>query len=263
MPANMQTQQLSDKETLRYSRHLLLKEVGLEGQLTLKAATVAVVGAGGLGSPALLYLAAAGIGTLILIDDDTVELSNLQRQILYKVNHLGQQKVNAAGKVLASLNNQINIVTHSQKLSDANSDALFSNADIVLDCSDNFATRYTVNRFCVNNKTPLISAAALATQGQLMGFDFRQTDSPCYGCVFPKNDANPVVNCDNAGVISPLLGVIGSMQAQLTLNMLLGHCGGSVFITFDALSLKQQHFKMAKNLACRECASVSKEQLRF
>jgi adenylyltransferase/sulfurtransferase len=263
MPANMQTQQLSDKETLRYGRHLLLKEVGLEGQLTLKAATVAVVGAGGLGSPALLYLAAAGIGTLILIDDDTVELSNLQRQILYKVNHLGQQKVNAAGKVLASLNNQINIVTHSQKLSDANSDALFSNADIVLDCSDNFATRYTVNRFCVNNKTPLISAAALATQGQLMGFDFRQTDSPCYGCVFPQNDANPVVNCDNAGVISPLLGVIGSMQAQLTLNMLLGHCGGSVFITFDALSLKQQHFKMAKNLACRECASVSKEQLRF
>lgn len=262
MPANMQTQQLSDKETLRYSRHLLLKEVGLEGQLTLKAATVAVVGAGGLGSPALLYLAAAGIGTLILIDDDAVELSNLQRQILYKVNHLGQQKVNAAGKVLASLNNQINIVTHSQKLSDANSDALLNNADIVLDCSDNFATRYTVNRFCVNNKIPLISAAALATQGQLMGFDFRQTDSPCYGCVFPHSDANPVVNCDNAGVISPLLGVIGSMQAQLTLNMLLGHFGGNVFITFDALSLKQQHFKMAKNLACRECSSMSKEQLR-
>jgi len=254
--ADMQTQQLSDKETLRYSRHLLLKEVGLEGQLTLKAATVAVVGAGGLGSPALLYLAAAGIGTLILIDDDAVELSNLQRQILYKVNHLGQQKVSAAGKVLTSLNNQINIVTHSQKLTNANSDALLNNADIVLDCSDNFATRYTVNCFCINSKTPLISAAALATQGQLMGFDFRQTDSPCYGCVFPQNDANPVVNCDNAGVISPLLGVIGAMQAQLTLNMLLGHFEGSVFITFNALSLKQQHFKVVKDPHCKECMAV-------
>lgn len=249
----MQIGQLNDKETLRYSRHILLDEVGLEGQLTLKRSTVAVVGAGGLGSPALLYLAAAGIGTLILIDNDVVELSNLQRQVLYKVNHLGQQKVNAAGKVLTSLNNQINIVTHCKKLNNGNVAELLNYADIVLDCSDNFATRYTVNRFCINNKTPLISAAALATQGQLMGFDFRQTDSPCYGCVFPHSDANPVVNCSNAGVISPLLGVIGSMQAQLTLNMLLGHFKGNVFITFDALSLKQQHFKMAKDLSCKEC----------
>lgn len=249
----MQIGQLNDKETLRYSRHILLDEVGLEGQLTLKRSTVAVVGAGGLGSPALLYLAAAGIGTLILIDNDVVELSNLQRQVLYKVNHLGQQKVNAAGKVLTSLNNQINIVTHCKKLNNGNVAELLNYADIVLDCSDNFATRYTVNRFCINNKTPLISAAALAIQGQLMGFDFRQTDSPCYGCVFPHSDANPVVNCSNAGVISPLLGVIGSMQAQLTLNMLLGYVDGSVFITFDALSLKQQHFKIVKDLNCKEC----------
>lgn len=250
----MQIGQFNDKETLRYSRHLLLKEVGVEGQLTLKAATIAVVGAGGLGSPALLYLAAAGIGSLILIDDDVVELSNLQRQILYKVNHLGQQKVNAAGKVLTSLNNQINIVTHTQKLTGVNSETLLSSADIVLDCSDNFATRYTVNRFCKSSKTPLISAAALATQGQLMGFDFRHSHSPCYGCVFPQSDANPVINCNNAGVISPLLGVIGSMQAQLTLNMLLGYFKENVFITFDALSLKQQHFKMVKDVACKECS---------
>ncbi|MCQ8889401.1 HesA/MoeB/ThiF family protein [Pseudoalteromonas carrageenovora] len=244
---------LSDKETLRYSRHLLLKEVGLEGQLVLKATTVAVVGAGGLGSPALLYLAAAGIGTLILIDDDAVELSNLQRQVLYKVNHLGQSKVTAAGKVLTSLNNQIHIVTHNKKFDDNNAAELLNNADIVLDCSDNFATRYSVNRYCIANKTPLIAGAALATKGQLMGFDFRQNNSPCYGCVFTKSDSAPVVNCSNAGVISPLLGVIGSMQAQLTLNILLGHVEGSVFITFDALSLKQQHFKVVKDLNCKEC----------
>ena len=143
---------LSDKETLRYSRHLLLKEVGLEGQLALKAATVAVVGVGGLGSPALLYLAAAGIGKLILIDDDAVELSNLQRQVLYKVNHLGQNKVTAAGKVLTSLNNQIEIVTHCKKLDDNNAGELLKNADIVLDCSDNFAARYSVNRYCFTHQ---------------------------------------------------------------------------------------------------------------
>jgi molybdopterin-synthase adenylyltransferase len=244
---------LSEKETLRYSRHLLLKEVGLQGQLTLKAATVAVVGAGGLGSPALLYLAAAGVGSLILIDDDAVELSNLQRQVLYKINHLGQKKVAAAGKVLASLNNQITIVTHSEKLDKTNCNTLLKSADIVLDCSDNFSTRYGVNDYCIANKTPLICGAALATKGQLMSFDFRHSESPCYGCVFPQSDANPVVNCDNAGVISPLLGVIGSMQAQLTLNMLLGHARGSVFISFDALTLKQQHFKVAKDVACKKC----------
>ena len=253
MPANMQTQQLSDKEILRYSRHILLDEVGLEGQLTLKRSTVAVVGAGGLGSPALLYLVAAGIGSLILIDDDVVELSNLQRQVLYKVNHLGQNKVRAAGKVLASLNNQINIITHTQKLDDTNSALLLKSADIVLDCSDNFSTRYAVNRYCIANNTRLITGAALATQGQLMGFDFRQSDSPCYGCVFPQSSDAPVINCSNAGVISPLLGIVGSMQAQLTLNMLLGHFKGNMFITFDALSLKQQHFKMTKDLACKEC----------
>ncbi len=244
---------LSDKETLRYSRHLLLKEVGLEGQLILKAATVAVVGAGGLGSPALLYLAAAGVGTLILIDDDAVELSNLQRQVLYKVNHLGQQKVAAAGKVLASLNNQINIVTHANKLSEENSAALLTNADIVLDCSDNFATRYSVNRFCVAHHTPLISGAALTTQGQLIGLDLRDANSPCYGCIFPHSDAAAVVNCNNAGVISPLLGIIGSMQAQLTLNLLLGHVSGSTFISVDALTLQQQQFKVVKDPACKVC----------
>jgi molybdopterin/thiamine biosynthesis adenylyltransferase len=247
---------LNDKEMLRYSRHLLLSEVGLEGQLVLKASTVAVVGAGGLGSPALLYLASAGIGTLILIDDDVVELPNLQRQILYKVNHLGQHKVLAAGKVLGSLNNQINLVTYSKKLTDGNCHTLLNGADIVLDCSDNFNTRYRVNRFCVKTKKPLVAGAALAVKGQLIGFDFKEPNSPCYACVFPKQQVKTeAINCSNAGVISPLPGIVGSMQAQLALNMLLGHFTGSVFKTVDALSLKQQDFKVTKDTQCSQCTA--------
>lgn len=244
---------LSDKERIRYSRHLMLKEVGLEGQQILKTAHIAVVGAGGLGSPALLYLAAAGVGKLTLVDNDNVELSNLQRQILYKVNHLGQAKTQAASKVLASLNNQISIEPICQRLDEKNLADVLQGADIVLDCSDNFATRYLINRYCLAHTIPLISAAAIATQGQLMCFDFRNSDSPCYGCVFPQTDDQPVLNCDNAGVISPLLGVMGSMQSLLAVNILLGHKMGSEFIQFDGLTLQQLRFTPHKDSECAEC----------
>ena len=244
---------LSGKEQLRYSRHLMLKEVGLEGQLKLKAAHVVVVGAGGLGSPALLYLAAAGVGKLTLLDDDNVELSNLQRQVLYKVNHLGQQKVSAAGKVLSSLNNQITINTLNIQLSAENAEQIFTDATLVLDCSDNFNTRYVVNRFCLKLAIPLVSGAAIATDGQLMCFDFRDQHSPCYGCVFPRTADEPTLNCSNAGVLSPLLGVIGSMQALLAVNVILGHHQGSKFVRFDGLGLVQQQFKLSKAPQCAEC----------
>lgn len=245
--------ELSDKEQLRYSRHLMLKEVGLEGQLKLKAAHVVVVGAGGLGSPALLYLAASGVGELTLLDDDKVELSNLQRQVLYKVNHLGQAKVSAAGKVLGSLNNQITVNSIKQQLTEQNAEQIFAGATLVLDCSDNFTTRYTVNRFCLKTGIPLISGAAIASEGQLMCFDFRLSDSPCYGCLFPEQPQQQTLNCDNAGVLSPLLGVIGSMQALLAINLILGHHEGSQFVRFDGLSLTQQQFKLTKAAQCTEC----------
>lgn len=245
--------ELSDKEQLRYSRHLMLKEVGLEGQLKLKSAHVVVVGAGGLGSPALLYLAASGVGELTLLDDDKVELSNLQRQVLYKVNHLGQAKVSAAGKVLGSLNNQITVNTVEQQLTEQNAEQIFTGASLVLDCSDNFATRYTVNRFCLKAGIPLISGAAIASEGQLMCFDFRSPQSPCYGCLFPEQPTEQALNCDNAGVLSPLLGVIGSMQALLAINLVLGHQEGSLFVRFDGLSLTQQQFKLTKAPECTEC----------
>ena len=155
--------------------------------------------------------------------------------------------------MLASLNNQITIITHAEKLTQDNSAALLNNADIVLDCSDNFTTRYSVNRFCVQHKTPLISGAALATKGQLISLDLRNANSPCYGCIFPQSDIAPLINCDNAGVISPLLGIIGSMQAQLTLNMLLGHSSDCVFMSINALTLQQQQFKVVKDIDCKEC----------
>ncbi len=244
---------LSDKEQIRYSRHLLIKEVGLAGQKKLKSTHIVVVGAGGLGSPALFYLAAAGIGTLTLIDDDKVELSNLQRQILYKVNHMGQAKAQAAAKVISSLNNQIKVNPLCQKLDETNCSELLKGADIILDCSDNFTTRYLVNRYCLARSIPLVSAAAIATQGQVMSFDFRDENSPCYGCVFPQTDEQTALNCDNAGVLSPLLGVIGSMQSLLAINILLGHKAGSEFIQFDGLTLQQQRFSIQKDSECSEC----------
>ncbi|MEZ7206386.1 ThiF family adenylyltransferase [Pseudoalteromonas sp. DY56-GL79] len=244
--------ELNDKERLRYSRHLLLKEVGEQGQLALKQAHVAVVGCGGLGSPALFYLAASGIGKLTFVDDDDVELSNLQRQILYKVNHLGQQKSKAAAKVLASLNNEITLVPMNARLTDKNVVELLRDADIVLDCSDNFTTRYLLNRYCYQASKVLIAGAAIATQGQLMCFDFR-AKSPCYACVFPEGSQTSVENCDNFGVISPLLGVIGAQQALLTINVLLGHHQGSVFCTLDGMSLQQKQYGLSKNPECDCC----------
>ncbi|MCF6436506.1 HesA/MoeB/ThiF family protein [Pseudoalteromonas sp. MMG022] len=243
---------LSEKERLRYSRHLLLKEVGEQGQIKLKAAHVAVIGCGGLGSPALFYLAASGVGQLTFVDDDQVELSNLQRQILYKVNHLGQQKTQAAGKVLASLNNEISLAPINVALTEDNVADLLSEADVVLDCSDNFKTRYMLNSYCLTANKVLISGAAIATQGQLMCFDFRG-HSPCYACVFPKHTHAPMENCDNFGVLSPLLGVIGSQQALLAVNVILGHQRGCYFARIDARTLTHQPWQLAKDVQCTEC----------
>ncbi|NOU51038.1 HesA/MoeB/ThiF family protein [Pseudoalteromonas sp. JBTF-M23] len=245
---------LDDKERLRYSRHLLLKEVGEHGQLALKKAHVAVVGCGGLGSPALFYLAASGVGTLTFIDDDEVELSNLQRQILYKVSHLGQSKSQAASKVLASLNNCITLNPNRAKVTNENIHALLAQADVVLDCSDNFETRYLLNNYCLKSQKVLISGAAIATSGQVMCFDFRQS-GPCYACVFPKSDKVDNTNCDNFGVLSPLLGVIGAQQALLAVNTILGHHSGSFFASVDGLTLHQSVWNIAKDSKCRFCTA--------
>ncbi|TMP40095.1 HesA/MoeB/ThiF family protein [Pseudoalteromonas rubra] len=247
--------ELSDKERLRYSRHLLLNEVSEAGQLRLKQARVAVVGCGGLGSPALFYLAASGVGQLTFCDDDAVELSNLQRQILYKVSHIGQPKAKAAGKVLASLNNQISLIPQPVKLSRSNIDSILQDSDLILDCSDNFATRYLLNQYCVQHRKVLISGAALGTQGQFMTFDFR-VSSVCYHCIFPQSSAQPVLNCQNAGVVSPLLGIIGSMQAMKAVSLIISDVPDkhSEMIVVDALSLQQRQFTLERDTACSVCS---------
>ncbi|MBQ4813466.1 molybdopterin-synthase adenylyltransferase MoeB [Pseudoalteromonas luteoviolacea] len=247
--------ELSDRERLRYSRHLLLDKVSEAGQKQLKAAHVAVIGCGGLGSPVLFYLAASGVGKLSFFDDDKVELSNLQRQILYKVNHLGQEKSNAAKKVLASLNNDIELAPNSVRLNTENIDAMLSDVQWVVDCSDNFTTRYLINQYCYQNRKVLISGAAQGTQGQFGFFDYREQGA-CYACLFPEaSQSTEVLNCQNAGVMSPLLGIVGSMQAQAVCNGILGLAQGeNFFVTIDALTLSQRRFQLTKDPSCSVCS---------
>ncbi|MEI4548501.1 HesA/MoeB/ThiF family protein [Pseudoalteromonas spongiae] len=244
---------LSNQELIRYSRQLLLPEIDENAQLKLKAARVLIIGLGGLGSPAAFYLAASGIGKLTLVDHDEVELSNLQRQILYKISHIGQSKSKAAGKTLQALNNQVSISTLSQKLNEHNAKALIEDCDLVLDCSDNFKTRYLVNRLAKQFAKPLVSGAAMGWQGQLCIVDNRDDDTPCYECLFPNDNKNHAQNCDTLGVISPLLGVIGSQQAIAAILLLLGETNLPQFLQFDAQSFKQSAFSFAMSQTCTVC----------
>lgn len=249
--------ELSTKEQIRYSRQIMLDGMGVDGQLMLKNATVLVVGCGGLGNPALLYLAASGVGHIKLMDDDEVELSNLQRQIAFKVSHLGQSKAKAAAKVLGSLNNEIELEVINQKAEQANLETLVKGCDVVLDCTDNFATRFLINRVCVQAKVPLVSGAAIAFEGQLGVFDNRDSQSPCYACLFTKQPTNEAANCDSMGVVSPLLGVIGAQQAMLALQVILRQAISQTWFVYDAQTLQQRSFNITKNPDCWVCSSVN------
>lgn len=210
---------MDDGQLLRYGRHLLLEEVGIEGQERLLASTVLVVGAGGLGSPAALYLASAGIGRLILADGDTVELSNLQRQILHRNDSIGLNKAESGRRTLSALNPDIELLSLPLRLGSDSLERHVSEADVVLDCSDNFATRHAINRACFAQGVPLVSGAALRFDGQLSVFDPRNDDSPCYECIFPIDQPPEEVRCAVMGVFAPLTGVIGTMQAAEALKL--------------------------------------------
>ncbi len=250
---------LTNKETTRYSRHLLLKDIGEQGQEKLKQATVLIIGLGGLGCPAALYLAAAGIGKLILVDGDTVETSNLQRQIMYKANHVGQGKSASAEKSLYGLNSLVDVQAINQDVNASNITALVAKADVVLDCTDNFATRHLINQSCFTQGKTLISGAAIRGEGQFMVFDFANDKScPCYNCVFPQSAAEPTLNCQNSGVFGPVLGIIGSMQALETIKWLIGKAltsAGKLKI-FDGLTLQWMEFAMTQNPQCEVCAAL-------
>ncbi len=210
---------MNDQQLLRYSRHILLDEIGIEAQERLLASSALVVGAGGLGSPAALYLACSGIGRIVLADGDTVDLTNLQRQILHRDDRIGWLKAESGRQTLLEANPGIEVIALTQRLTgDALLEAV-AGASVVLDCCDNFATRHAVNRACVKAGVPLVSGAAIRFDGQLAVFDARRTDSPCYHCLFPETDEVDEVACAQLGVFAPLTGLVGSLQAAEALKI--------------------------------------------
>lgn len=246
---------MNDQQLLRYSRHILLDELDIEGQEKLLAAHVLIIGTGGLGSPAAFYLASAGIGTITLVDDDTVDLTNLQRQILHTTQRVGQAKVLSGQQTLTEINPTIKIVALKERVSGARLNELVQSASVVLDCSDNFATRHAVNRACVANRVPLVSGAAIKFDGQISVFDKRNENAPCYSCLFPEDQQFEEVNCGTMGVFAPLVGIIGSMQAAEALKIIAG-IGESLsgrLLLLDARTMEWSSIKFARNASCSVC----------
>jgi molybdopterin/thiamine biosynthesis adenylyltransferase len=246
---------LDDRQERRYARHLILDEIGEEGQARLLAARVLVVGAGGLGSPALLYLAAAGVGTLGIVDDDVVELSNLQRQILHADARLGMAKTDSAVAGLAALNPEIRLVPHRLRLDAANAPALIAAHDLVVDGSDNFATRYVLNDACAAARKPLVAASLLRFEGQISTFK-PWTGGPCYRCLHPQPPPPGIIpRCEEAGILGAVAGVMGTLQAVEAIKELLG-LGTSLsgtLLLYDALDTRITRIRVAKDPACPSC----------
>jgi len=248
---------MDDNDLLRYSRHILLEEFGIDGQARVSAAHALVIGAGGLGSPALLYLAGAGVGRITLVDDDEVDLTNLQRQVAHAAARVGQAKVASAAQAMHALNPEIRIDTHVQRADEALLQQLLPGADVVLDCSDNFATRQLVNRLCVEHATPLVAGAAIRFDGQLSVYDTRDAASPCYACVFPPQDDFEETRCAVLGVFGPVVGTIGTLQAHEALKLLSG-AGPSLvgkLLMFDGRSTRFDTLRVARDAQCPVCAA--------
>jgi len=246
---------MNDNQLLRYSRHILLDEIGIEGQEKLLAAHALIIGAGGLGSPAAYYLASAGMGAITLVDNDTVDLTNLQRQILHTTERVGQPKAQSGKQTLAQINPEINIIALFERAENERLSELVAAATIVLDCSDNFATRHAVNRACVAHRVPLVSGAAIKFDGQISVFDARDATSPCYACLFPPDQQFEEVLCSTMGVFAPLVGIIGAMQAAEALKVVIGTGESLVgrLLLLDARSMEWTAIKIARNAACGVC----------
>ena len=250
---------MNDQQLLRYSRHILLDEIGIEGQSSLLAAHALIIGAGGLGSPAAFYLASAGVGRITLVDHDQVDLTNLQRQILHTEARIGMNKVDSAKLTLTQLNPYIQLNALCEKADAARLSELVAAADVVLDCSDNFATRHAVNAACVAHRVPLVSGAAIAFDGQCSVFDVRVPNAPCYACLFPPNLQIEEAACATMGVFAPLVGIIGTMQAAEALKLVM-HTGTSLagkLLMLDARSMQWQQIKAQRNPECPICGNHS------
>jgi molybdopterin/thiamine biosynthesis adenylyltransferase len=245
---------MTDQELLRYSRHILLNEIGVEGQRRLREASMLVVGAGGLGSPAAFYLASAGVARITLVDGDTVDLTNLQRQILHTTDRIGTPKAASGQVALAAINADVQVVPVPQRADQDTLAELVSTATVVLDCSDNFATRHALNRACVTHRKPLVSGAAIRFDGQVAVFDRRHDASPCYACLFPPGDGDDEL-CAVMGVFAPLTGIIGTTQAAEALKLAAG-IGESLegrLLMLDALSMRWHSVRVKRDPACPVC----------
>jgi molybdopterin/thiamine biosynthesis adenylyltransferase len=250
---------MNDEQLLRYSRHLLLDEIGIEGQQRLLDAHALVIGAGGLGSPVALYLGTAGVGRITLVDHDTVELTNLQRQIAHNLSRLGLPKAESARQSIAAINPDVQVHALARRADAALLDELVPQAQVVLDCSDNFATRHTVNAACVRHGVPLVSGAAIGFDGQVSVYDSRQPEGPCYACIFPPDSHFEEVACATMGVFAPLVGIIGSVQAAEALKLLAG-AGTPLsgrLLMLDAQSMQWDELRLARQPVCTVCGPAA------
>lgn len=247
---------MNDNQLLRYSRHILLPQIEYDGQEKLTQSHVLIVGAGGLGSPVAMYLAASGVGTLTICDFDAVDLTNLQRQIIHTTQSVGINKAVSAQQTIFEINPDTIVHTVQQKSTPAEMASLVAHADVVVDCSDNFATRYTLNRLCFQHKTPLVSGAAIRFEGQITVFDFRHEASPCYHCLYPDTGSDQEMRCADNGVFAPLVGMIGTAQAAEVLKLLL-NIGESLqgrLLLLDGLTAEWRTIKLARDPKCAVCA---------
>ena len=250
---------MDDTQLLRYSRHILLPELGVDAQQRFATARALIIGVGGLGNPVAQFLAAAGVGTLTLVDADSVDLTNLQRQILFDTHVVGAAKVDAAAQRLAAINPEVRIVRVPARVGDAELAPLAAEADIVVDCSDNFATRHAVNRACVTARKPLVSGAAIRFDGQVAVFDLREAQSPCYHCLFPEHGDNEDMRCAVMGVFAPLVGIIGATQAAEALKLIAG-IGESLngrLLLLDSLAMEWRTVRLERDPACAVCGERS------
>lgn len=249
---------MDDTQLLRYSRHILLQQIDVEGQERILAGRVLIVGAGGLGSPVAMYLASAGVGRITICDGDTVDLTNLQRQILHREDRIGMNKAASARIAMAEINPDCRVTAVERRVGPEELAALVAEADVAVEASDNFATRHALNRACVAAGTPLVSGAAIRFAGQLAVFDPRQEASPCYACLFPEDAAIPEDRCATMGVLAPLTGTIGSMQATEVLHLLFA--GQSALtgrlLLYDAMSAEWQDMTIPRNPACKVCGGA-------
>ena len=246
---------MTDDQLLRYSRHILLDELGIEGQQRLLVAHVLVIGAGGLGSPVALYLGTAGVGHMTIVDHDNVDVTNLQRQIAHNLARVGKPKAESARDTIAAINPDVQVTALVERADAARLDVLVRDADVVVDCSDNFATRHAVNVACVAHRKPLVSGAAIGFDGQVSVYDTRQPDAPCYACIFPPESTFEEVQCATMGVFAPLVGIIGSVQAAETLKLLAG-VGSSLagrLQMLDGRTMEWHELRTPRAPACAVC----------